>query len=62
MAARWHMTVVVLCTLLGTPSAHADIYNWWTNEVIPGTEEIEAGPGVDLSHMNLQWADLGYVT
>ena len=28
---------------------HADIYRWDTGEVIPGTEGIEPGPGLDLS-------------
>ena len=30
---------------------HADIYRWDTGELIPGTEGIEPGPGVDLSQM-----------
>jgi hypothetical protein len=40
---------VVLGTLLATQSAsHADIYRWNTGEVIPGTERIKPGPGVQL--------------
>jgi uncharacterized protein YjbI with pentapeptide repeats len=47
--------------LLGTPfPAQADIYRWgtWPREVIPGTEGIEPGPGVDLGGMKLEYADL----
>ena len=58
MATRWQLTVVALCTLLATSSAHADIYRWDTGEVIPGTEGIEPGPGVELDHMELEYANL----
>ena len=58
MATRWQLTVVALCTLLAAPSAHGDIYNWMTGEVIPGTEGIEPGPGVQLHHMDLEYAYL----
>ena len=58
MATRWQLTVVALCTLLATSLAHADIYRWDTGEVIPGTEGIEPGPGVQLDHMDLEYASL----
>ena len=58
MASRWQLTVVALCTLLAASLAHADIYRWDTGEVIPGTEGIEPGPGVDLDHMDLRYAEL----
>ena len=39
--------------ILGTPfPVRADIDNWQTGEVIPGTEGIEPGPGVDLRGWN----------
>ena len=34
----------------GRSLTHADIYRWDTGEVIPGTEGIEPGPGVQLDH------------
>ena len=58
MANRWQLTVVTLCTLLTTPLVRADIYRWDTGEVIPGTEGIEPGPGVQLDHMDLEYASL----
>ena len=58
MAIRWQLIVVVLCSLLAASFAHADIYRWDTGEVIPGTEGIEPGPGVNLSHMDLERARL----
>ena len=59
MATRWQLTVVAMCTLLATPSAHADIYRWDTREVIPGTDEIWwLGDGAELDHMELEFAAL----
>ena len=45
---------------VGLCSAHVDaeIYRWDNREVIPGTEGIEPGPGVPMSGLNLQYADL----
>ena len=37
----------------------ADIYRWDTGELIPGTEEIQPGPGVQLNGLDLRYADLG---
>ncbi len=53
---------LVLClavVLFATVAAHADIYRWDNGEVIPGTEGIEPGPGVQLDHRELEYADLG---
>ncbi len=36
----------------------ADIYRWDNGQVIPGTEGIELGPGVDLSFRGLKYADM----
>ena len=58
MANRWQLTIVALIAILAAPSADADIYRWDNGEVIPGTEGIEPGPGVDLSHMDLRSARL----
>ncbi len=47
--------------LLGTLfPARADIYNWQTGEVIPGTEDIEPGPGVRLWDWNTEDRNLRY--
>ena len=39
-------------------TADADIYRWDDQQLIPGTEGIEAGPGVRLDHLNLAYAQL----
>jgi uncharacterized protein YjbI with pentapeptide repeats len=39
--------------------AQADIYRWDNGEVIPGTEGIEPGPGVQLAGISLDYARLG---
>jgi uncharacterized protein YjbI with pentapeptide repeats len=41
-----------------TGIAAADVFRSDTGAVIPGTEGIEPGPGVQLDHRNLQFADL----
>jgi uncharacterized protein YjbI with pentapeptide repeats len=41
-----------------TSLAHADIYHRYTGELIPRTEGIEPGPGVQLNDMELEYADL----
>ena len=61
MTTRWQLAVAVLCTLLAAGPTHADIYRWDTGELIPGTEGIEPGPGVDLSGMELEFAQLAGV-
>lgn len=58
MAARWQLAVM-LCMILAARSAlHADIYRWETGELIPGTERITPGPGVQLDHRELEYAGL----
>lgn len=37
---------------------HGDIYRWDNGEVIPGTEGVVPGPGVDLDLFQLEYADL----
>ena len=59
MATRWQLTVVTLCMILAAPFAlHADIYRWDNGEVIPGTEGITPGPGVQLDYRELEHAEL----
>ncbi len=52
------LTLVALCTLSASRLAHADVYNWYTGTVIPGTEGIDPVPGVQLDEMDLAFADL----
>ena len=60
MAARWKLTAVTLWMILAVPlTLHADIYRWDTGEVIPGTEGITPGPGVQLDNRQLEYAKLG---
>ncbi|MDZ4784415.1 MAG: amidase family protein [Planctomycetia bacterium] len=51
---------LLLCVvLLLVPSAaRAEIYRWDNGEVIPGTEGITLGPGVQLDHLELTFAEL----
>ena len=59
MVTRWQLTAVTLCVILTAPSLlHADIYRWDNGRVIPGTEGITPGPGVQLDQRNLGYADL----
>ncbi len=50
--------IVCLIVILVSPSARADIYRWDNGQVIPGTEGIEPGPGVQLDHRELEYAGL----
>jgi uncharacterized protein YjbI with pentapeptide repeats len=51
--------VVVLSFLVASNvQVHVDIYRWHTGEVIPGTEGITPGPGVQLDHHELAYANL----
>ena len=60
MSTRWQLTAVTLCLILAAPFAlNADIYRWDNGQVIPGTEGIAPGPGVQLDHMDLDSASLG---
>lgn len=53
---------IVSCLCFDTPSivprAHADIFRWDNGEPIPGTEGMEPGPGVQLEHRQLRFAEL----
>ena len=49
--------VVFLSAFLNATTG-ADIYRWDTQDIIPGTEGIEPGPGVQLDHRNLEYANL----
>ena len=60
MATRWQLSAVTLCVILAAPFAlHADIYRWDNGQVIPGTEGIEPGPGVQLDHRQLECGQAG---
>ena len=55
--------VLLACLAAWASPASAQIYNWNTGQVIPGTQGITPGPGVDLSGWNtpghqLEFADL----
>ena len=48
------LSVVTLCLILVAPFVlHADIYRWDNGQVIPGTEGIEPGPGVQSTRSSL---------
>lgn len=50
--------LVSFLTALSGSHLGAAIFRWDTGAVVPGTEEIEPGPGVDLSQRSLEYADL----
>ena len=52
--------LTLLLALLCVPfcTVHADIYRWDNGQVIPGTEGITPGPGVQLDHRELEYAGL----
>src|SRR5690348_7224628 len=52
------LTVSTLC-FLAAP-VRADIYRWDNDQLIPGTEGIEPGPGIDLSGWNTDSHNLRY--
>ena len=54
---RCLLTLVVLLGTL-TPPLPADIYRWDNGQVIPGTEGITPGPGIQLVEMELEYAYL----
>jgi uncharacterized protein YjbI with pentapeptide repeats len=49
--------IVLGYALLVSPLA-ADVYRWDNNQLIPGTEGITPGPGVQLDHRELEYARL----
>jgi uncharacterized protein YjbI with pentapeptide repeats len=54
-----HLRLIGFAACLALPAnAHADIYRWDTGEVIPGTEGITPGPGVQLLNLDLAFAEL----
>ena len=57
-AGRRCCLLLLLPMLLAPLAAHADIYRWDTGELIPDTEGIEPGPGLQLADMDLSYADL----
>ncbi len=63
--ARGLRGLLAVAAALATPCvANAQIYRWDNGQVIPGTEGITVGPGVDLSNWNsdsknLRFADFG---
>jgi uncharacterized protein YjbI with pentapeptide repeats len=52
--------ICIACTLLLTltSACQADIFRWDNGQLIPGTEGITPGPGVQLSNRDLEFADL----
>lgn len=48
--------VVLACAFAG--AARADIFRWDNGQTIPGTEGITPGPGVNLSGLQLDYANL----
>ena len=55
------IVIALLALLLITDTAHADIDNWQTGQVISGTwPGIAPGPGIDLSNWNTTGHDLEY--
>ena len=50
--------LVISLVLLDACPAQADIYRWDNGELIPRTERIEPGPGVDLTRLSLEFAAL----
>ena len=71
--SRWLALVAAAAILAASTAARADIFRWDTGAVIPGTEGIVPGPGVQLAgsitpgpvpqveHRNLEFADLAGV-
>src|SRR3954468_14322766 len=60
---RFHKSIVPTALALAAlaaaaHSAHAEIYRWDNNQLIPGTVGINPAPGVNLSSMSLQVANL----
>ena len=58
---KWYRFVSVVAMVLAVKAsaARADIHHWDNGQVIPGTEGITPGPGVQLDHRQLNYAKLG---
>src|SRR5687767_7245342 len=54
----WQVLPVLFAFALHGALSRADIFRFDTGEVIPGTEGIVPGPGIDLDNWNLTFADL----
>ena len=50
-------TFLFVASVVYTPSV-ADIFRWDNNQLIPGTEGIDPGPGINLSERDLAFANL----
>ncbi|MFO0901154.1 MAG: pentapeptide repeat-containing protein [Pirellulales bacterium] len=64
---RWRRQTPALLAALGfatlvasVTTAHADIFRWDNSQVIPGTEGITPGPGVQLDQWNTEAHNLRY--
>ena len=51
-------TILAFAGCLGFEAAQADIFRWDNAQLIPGTEGIALGPGVQLDHLVLEYAAL----
>lgn len=52
--------LVTLALLLGTITTRADIFRWDNGQVIPGTEGVSPGPGINLADRNSETHNLRY--
>ena len=57
---RFTLLALAVCLPFRMVAANADVLNWQTNEVIPGTEGITPGPGVDFWALNNDGFDLSF--
>ena len=53
-----HSLMALGFILASAASAQADIFRWDNGQLIPGTEGITPGPGVQLDHRELEYAAL----
>jgi uncharacterized protein YjbI with pentapeptide repeats len=60
MVMKKVMIAALCCGLAFVSISRADILNWQTGQVIPGTEPITPGPGVDISGWNAAAHNLDY--
>ena len=60
MIIRFVTTTLLLGTVCYSSSLHADVFRWDNGEVIPGTEGIEPGPGVELNLWNTESQNLRF--
>lgn len=54
------LVAIVLVAPFGKAHVRADIKNWQTGETIPGTQGVDPGPGVNLSHRNTEQRNLRF--